>query len=580
MKISVIIPTYNRGRYIEETLRSIFAQRKCKWDYEVIVVDDGSTDDTETVVRKFKQVKYYKIKHSGRPAVPRNFGIAKAAGELIAFQDSDDLWTNNKLASQVPLFDDPQTMFSFANANVMTKNGETTTDTVVTSQQLLSGLTFKSLLKANVVSTLTVMVRKSALETVGIFNESTGLRAVEDYELWLRLLAKFPKGAACVDRPLAVYRQHASNISSADALTAVERLLNVCNSLWEIALASSQRSALERALFTLHENWSRLMNESGKTVSVSVVMSVYNSEAFLRPAIESILAQTYKNFEFIIIDDGSSDNSVAIIKSYKDPRIRLIRQTNHRLVYALNQGVKAARGEFIARQDADDISLPSRFKKEQAWLNADDRRGLVSAYFTYINEKDSKPSITLTFPTKHVDLVRNLYYTNPFAHSAAMIRRSAIATEGYYRPDYDHNEDYDLWRRIANHWEVGLLPEVLLKYRINPNSLSHTNQDSQHAAGARIIAELWQEPAVFKSYKDIVADAKFYNTFDRSYNPTILQQYTGQQAQLAIDFLKHGQLQAGFHSALAALRLQPRSITRLIRPMTFALPKRILKGHS
>lgn len=577
--ISVVIPTYNRAEFIVPAIESVLNQRLPEgWGLEVIVVDDESTDATEDILKQFKsKIQYYKIPHSGMPAVPRNYGLKKASGELIAFQDSDDLWAPDKLLTQIELFDDEATVFSFANAETMSTSGKKSGKQVVTKKQLEVGQTLEGLLKENVVSTLTVMARKSVFDTVGGFNESPKLRAVEDYELWLRVLAAYPSGAKSINKPLAIYRQHENNISTTDAVTAVGRLINVYNALWEAPLNQKQRLETEHTLATMHENWSRLMNENGKGVPISVVMSVYNSEKFLKPAIEGILNQTFKDFEFIIIDDGSTDRSAAIIESYNDPRIRLIRQTNHKLVYSLNQGVKVARGEFIARQDADDVSLPSRLEKELTWMSANDRRGLVSSYFTYIDETTSKPSITLTFPTKHIDLVRNLYYTNPFAHSAAMIRKSAIVTAGYYRNDYDHNEDYDLWRRLAPHWELGVLPEVLLWYRISATSISHTNQDSQHSGGAKIIAELWQQPAPFKSFTEIIKDARFYKTFDSSLKPTVLQQYVGQQVQLGIDLLKHSKLKAGFHTALAALYLQPSSVTRLVRPMTFALPKRILR---
>lgn len=577
--VSVIIPTYNRSNYITHAIRSVLNQELPKgWSLEVVVVDDESTDNTVEVLKQFKsRIKYFKIPHSGMPAAPRNVGLKKASGELIAFQDSDDLWAPNKLMTQIKLFDDKNVVFSFANAEIMSTDGKKIGKQVVTKLQLSAGEKFHGLLQENVVSTLTVMVRKSVFDTVGSFNESPRLRAVEDYELWLRILAKYPKGAKSIDKPLAIYRQHENNISTTDAVTAVKRLIQVYGALWEASLTQKQRLETEKVLATMHENWSRLMNENGKSVPISVVMSVYNSEKFLKPAIESILNQTFKDFEFIIIDDGSTDRSVEIIESYNDPRIRLVKQTNHKLVYALNQGLKISRGEFIARQDADDISLPSRLEKELSWMISNDKRGLVSSYFTYIDEMTSKPTITLTFPTKHIDLVRNLYYTNPFAHSAAMIRKSAIVTAGYYRNDYDHNEDYDLWRRLAPHWELGVLPEVLLWYRISASSISHTNQDSQHRGGAKIIAELWQQPALFKSFTEIIKDARFYKTFDNTLKPTVLQQYVGQQVQLGIDLLKHSKLKAGFHTAFAALYLQPSSITRLLKPMTFALPKRILR---
>jgi glycosyltransferase involved in cell wall biosynthesis len=134
---------------------------------------------------------------------------------------------------------------------------------------------------------------------------------------------------------------------------------------------------------------------------ISVVMSVYNGEKYLRQAIESILQQTYTDFEFIIIDDGSTDSSREIIQSYDDKRIRLvINEQNIGLTKSLNKGIRLAKGEFIARMDADDISLPQRFEKQVAYLDSHPEVGVLGTYANIIDHR-GKIINNIIFPTEH-----------------------------------------------------------------------------------------------------------------------------------------------------------------------------------
>ncbi len=494
-RVSVIIPTYNRAAYIADAIKSVLEQQDNKWETEIIVVDDGSSDNTAEILKQFgEKVTYIKIKPSGRPAVPRNVGIRQAKGELIAFQDSDDKWFPDKLASQVPLFDNPATVMSCGHAVIMEQNGSVTNKRIETSEALKKVEKFSNLLKMNSVSTLTTMVRRSALETVGLFDESEGLKAVEDYELWLRIAVAFPGGVKTIDKNLAYYRTHEGNISQADALLAVERLINVYNTLWNFStLKKSQRLQLERQLADMQENWSRLKVESGDHPAISVVMSVYNSQTYLQRAIDSILNQTFKDFEFIIIEDGSTEPVLKQLWEIKDPRVRVLPQTNHGLVYSLNQGVKLGRGTFIARQDSDDISQPERFAKELDLMKSDERLAVVGSFFTYVDLED-KPSITIVMPTMPEDIHLCLLYTNPIGHGSALIRRKALIEAGLYSDNYHAVEDYNLWRQLAPYWRFAIVPESLYLYRLNPASISHSKQSTQHGSRDQLVEELWNSP--------------------------------------------------------------------------------------
>lgn len=207
--ISVIIPTYNRADLIGETLRSVLDQTYP--DFEIIVVDNGSTDNTEEVVRSFNdlRIRYHWQENSGLPANSRNVGIVMAKGQWVAFLDSDDLWLPRKLELQVRCFEDhPDAGLVYGDA--VTLGGPEEGKSILRGG-FVEGDIFQDQLKYNHLPTLTVMVKKSCLDEMGVFDESPELRGHEDYELFLRVLSRFK--AYAVKTVVARYRIHPSNLS-------------------------------------------------------------------------------------------------------------------------------------------------------------------------------------------------------------------------------------------------------------------------------------------------------------------------------------------------------------------------------
>jgi glycosyltransferase involved in cell wall biosynthesis len=188
-EVSIIIPTYNRAALIQETLDSVYHQSYT--DYEIIVVDNGSHDNTEEVVRKNRYpITFIQLEDSGLPAVARNAGIRAAQGEYIAFLDSDDIWLPDKLASQVRMLKDHQEIgFLSSNASVFCSKTPDRTELFFKNRTIPPRPTLEYLLGDNIVITSTVLVRREILERSGIFSEDRRLRALEDYDLWLRIAA-------------------------------------------------------------------------------------------------------------------------------------------------------------------------------------------------------------------------------------------------------------------------------------------------------------------------------------------------------------------------------------------------------
>jgi glycosyltransferase involved in cell wall biosynthesis len=205
---------------------------------------------------------------------------------------------------------------------------------------------------------------------------------------------------------------------------------------------------------------------------VTVLMSVHNEERYVGAAVESILAQSYRDFEFLIIDDGSTDGSKAAVEAFEDPRIRLVSRENKGLTPSLNEGLELAVGEYVARQDADDVSRPTRLEQEVALLDAEADVALVGTNYTIIDD-DGRTLTTTSVFTHPDDLAVAEILSNQFGHGSVMMRRAVVTDIGGYDPGAgDIVSDYDLWLRIGRVGKLANLQEPLYQWRRREGSLS------------------------------------------------------------------------------------------------------------
>jgi len=203
-----------------------------------------------------------------------------------------------------------------------------------------------------------------------------------------------------------------------------------------------------------------------------VLLPVKNGGAYLRDSINSILNQTYDNFELIIIDDGSSDDSSNIIREFDCTRIRSYEQSNRGLAATLNRAIELSTGSYVARQDQDDVAHPQRLAKQVEFLKAHPKCAMVGTWASIWN-RESESSRVHRHPTDNLALKFELLFDNPFVHSTIMLQKSALAKVGLYSTDGSRQpEDYELWSRIAREFEVANIPEILEVYREVPNSMS------------------------------------------------------------------------------------------------------------
>ena len=218
---------------------------------------------------------------------------------------------------------------------------------------------------------------------------------------------------------------------------------------------------------------------------ISVIMPTYNrTPVYLKQSIESILCQTYSNFEFIIIDDGSDNASKEVIGSYDDPRIRLlVNEHNIGLPRSLNRGLDACRGEYIARMDDDDIAYPTRFEKQIAFMRANPDVIVCGTWVEFMDENGKLTGITMRDCIEDMDSYRIalLFGNIPtiFHPSSFINRRLFLENHLHYEPAYDYAEDYRLWIRCSTIGKCDILREVLMKYRRHSGSVSIVKKQAQ-----------------------------------------------------------------------------------------------------
>jgi glycosyltransferase involved in cell wall biosynthesis len=220
--------------------------------------------------------------------------------------------------------------------------------------------------------------------------------------------------------------------------------------------------------------------------SVTVLMPVRNGAAFIREAIDSVLAQDFADYELLIVNDGSTDATVEIVESYTDPRIRLLSYPQALgQTYVRIEGMRAARGKYVALLDADDISLPSRLSKQIAFLEANPQFAVCGTLARTIGDH---PNQVLAPPTNRQEIICRLLFGNVFVHSTVMMRKQLLDDAGLnYLIEFECAQDYDLFVRCAQQYPLVNLPEVLTLYRRHPNQVSVKDRGVQEASCYRIL---------------------------------------------------------------------------------------------
>lgn len=207
-------------------------------------------------------------------------------------------------------------------------------------------------------------------------------------------------------------------------------------------------------------------------MKVTVLMPVYNAAAYIAEAVNSVLVQTYTDFELLIVNNSSTDDTIAVIKSFADTRIRLIEETQQGIAFALNKGLSEARGEYIARFDADDICEPARLEKQLDFLEKNPDYIVCGSDAEYMSEDGEHLFNFRCVGHEHEEIMKQLQVDCPIIHSAVIYRKQPILLAGGYPADAHNFEDYLLWVQIAKRGKFYNIPERLIKVRFNHASVT------------------------------------------------------------------------------------------------------------
>jgi hypothetical protein len=191
---------------------------------------------------------------------------------------------------------------------------------------------------------------------------------------------------------------------------------------------------------------------------------------------------------------------------------------------------------------------------------------LVGTFFSYVDERTLEPTgITITSVTKHLDIARHMYFDNPIGHGTALVRRTSIVDAGGYSDAFGPNEDYDLWRRlVAAGGELALIPEVHYLYRLNSAGISSTTQEVQHRLFAELVETIWRGPLQLKSWRQIVADDRYYKGLDSPFRETVHRQYKSHQLRLVGEFLGRRHVGSGLHTLAGSFLISPVATSGLV----------------
>lgn len=228
------------------------------------------------------------------------------------------------------------------------------------------------------------------------------------------------------------------------------------------------------------------------TPEVTVLMPVYNGRRFICAAIESVLDQSFDDFELLVIDDGSRDDSLAIAQDYadKDARIRVLSRENRGIVETLNEGIDAARGQWLARLDCDDISLPDRLAVQTTFLRDHPDYVFCASDAYIINQYGCRLRSWPDLGHSHEELCASLRFTAAFPHSSVCFNLSLLRKYGlYYRSEYPHAEDFDLWQRIVGDYPCCVVRQPLLEWRSHSTSVNYRHRMQQLRQTTRIVEE-------------------------------------------------------------------------------------------
>jgi glycosyltransferase involved in cell wall biosynthesis len=539
-RVSIIIPTYNYGHFIEGAIQSILNQTYT--DYEIIIIDDGSTDNTREILQPYFQKVRYVYQENQGLSETRNHGIKLACGEFIIFLDADDFFLPHLLKEQIAIFDtQPSLGLVISGWRLVNERGEAISD--ITLWDSIPNLDLETWVLWRPMLPSATMFHRQWLEKVGGFK--TEAFPAEDVDCVLRMVVIGCQSSWL--RQIGVcYRQHERTITYntprqakafeelcdrffarddlPDRIRKLEKQTRYYCLVWsawrlyhtgyvEAMLLYLQKSLtytiyspaetiadwikffvdncaavrgdrLDTYALTQMPGWQELVNFTlaSRRPRVTIITPSYNSAEYLPQAIESILNQTYTDYEAILIDDGSTDNTRKIVESYSE-HIRYVYQENQGVSAARNRGLFLARGELIALLDADDLFLPDKLKEQVAVFDSQPTIGIVHSGFRAIDQNNKAiADIEWWKDLPNLDVKTWILY-KPVLPSAMMFRRQWFDRCGGFDRRFFAVEDVGVTlKMVSQGCQAAWLPQITCCYRIHDRSASKSKTLKQMQA--------------------------------------------------------------------------------------------------
>ncbi|WP_206603048.1 glycosyltransferase family 2 protein [Leptolyngbya ohadii] len=547
--LSVLMAVYNSDRYLKQAIESILSQTF--EDFELIVIDDGSSDRSLSILQGYatqdSRIRFISRENRGIPAT-RNELLSLAQGEFLAVLDSDDLALPDRFAQQIAFLQDhPEVVCVGGWFQMIDHRGrflttlEIPSDDATIQQGLLAGHCS--------ICHSTVMMRRSAVLQVGGY--ANDLAQAEDLDLWLKLgevgkLANLPM-------PVTQYRLHDRSISEQACLLQRQFARQACERAWNrrnitgtFEANSPWRPGTDRRSrheFTLQYGWWAFHSGNRSTagiyglkairlipyrfegwkllacallkspsapllpapllpaspppppqpVLISVIMPLYNGESYVLEAVRSILKEHRILLELIVVNDGSTDRSLKQLAQIQDDRLIILENQGKGIAAAMNTGIAAARGKFLARCDADDRYPAGRLFQQINWLMQHPEAGAVCGGYQAIDPR----GLTVTsfdWSSKTEEITSELQAGQTRTHLCTyVVRLEIMRSIGGFRPYFATAEDIDLQLRLSDVTRIWYLPEVCYHYRIHSTSITHTKSSTEREFFDHIAREFQQQ---------------------------------------------------------------------------------------
>lgn len=493
-KVTIVIPVYNGSNFMKVAIDSAIAQTYD--NKEILVINDGSTDngETEKIALSYgNKIRYIK-KENGGVATALNLAIKEMKGDYLSWLSHDDIYKPYKIEKQIETIKklEDKTTILFSNVELIDEKGEifctTNYSNLMTHEELCQGI--YPVIKGTV-NGCSMLISKECFDKVGLFNEN--LKTSNDYEMWLRLFKEFK--SYLIEEPLIQYRIHKNQDTTKSPYTLKEAnklWVDIINNLtvkeiegWSFEPFNVYMDLYFQMYYSKYNEAYPVAYKKAKeiydksTPKVSIIMPCYNSEKYIEKAIQSVLDQTYRNFELIIIDDDSTDKTWEIIEQYEKKDFRVIctkKDENEKgISKSMNKGIEMARGKYITRMDSDDIIIPEKIFRQVQFLDKNEEYGVCSVNIAMMDNLGNIYNENV-YPEQKVPSEWTFLWTNPVPNAPCMYRTNIIKDNNITFSNLRTAEDYDFLEKLITKTKVYMINLPLYYYRYNEKSTYNRNR--------------------------------------------------------------------------------------------------------